>query len=134
MKIITIILFLLVIALPASAKECTTMEAFAAESVIDYLDSWEKVYKSFKDFGHCDDAAIAEGYDDVISKLWADHWDKLSEMIKYTKENSEFKRFIYKRIGTETIPYDRWEKIVSLAKNQCPTNAYDFCKEILKSK
>jgi len=77
------------------------MEAFAAESVVDYLDSWKEVYKAFKEFGHCDDGAIAEGFDDVISILWADHWNTLYEMIKYTRENEEFKKFIYRRIGTD---------------------------------
>lgn len=109
------------------------MEAFAAESVVDYLDSWKDIYKAFKEFGHCDDGAIAEGFDEAISVQWADQWKTLPEMIKYTKEDKEFKKFIYKRIGTETIPFDRWEKVIKKAKAHCPKIAREFCKEITKT-
>ncbi len=132
---ITIILLgaVLLFANPVHAKECTQKEAFAAEVLTAYLDSWQEVYNAFKDFGHCDDAAIAEGFDEVITILWAKHWNTLSKMITYTKGNKEFKEFIYRRIGTETIPYDRWERIIKKAKYQCPEIAREFCKEIIKT-
>jgi len=106
MKTITVILFLLVIALPASAKECTTIEAFAAESVTGYIDSWREVYNAFKEFGHCDDGAIAEGFDEVISKLWAENWNSLPEMVKYMKKDNDFKKIVEKRIGSKVIPFE----------------------------
>jgi hypothetical protein len=134
MKTITLILFLLVIVLPASAKQCTTMEAFAAESVMDYLDSWREVYNAFKQFGYCDDGAIAEGFDDVISKLWAENWNSLPEMIKCMRKDNDFKKFVEKRIGSEVIPFDRWVTIVSNAKSHCPDAAKEFCQRIIKTK
>ncbi|NTW50530.1 MAG: hypothetical protein HGB19_12530 [Chlorobiales bacterium] len=131
---IHIFIVVLLFSTPLYAKECTQMEAFAAETVIGYLDSWKEIYNAFKSFGHCDDAAIAEGFDDVISIQWGEHWNNVYEMIKYTEENNNFKTFVYKRIGSETIPYDRWEKIVLQAKANCPREAFEFCKEIEKAK
>jgi hypothetical protein len=134
MKIIIKLIFITFLTVSATeAKECTKMEAFAAESVVDYLNSWKEIYKAFKEFGHCDDGAIEEGFDEAISVQWADQWKTLPEMIKYTKEDTEFIIFIYKRIGTETVPFDRWEIIVNKAKADCPKIAQEFCNEIIKT-
>lgn len=131
----TILITLLALALVqvANAKECTQMEAYAAESVTDYLDSWKNVNRAFRDFGHCDDGGIAEGFDEAISLLWANQWQKLPEMLKYTKENKDFKKFIYKRIWSETIPAVRWQKILNKAKIKCPSDGNEFCAEIVRA-
>ena len=117
----------------SSAKECTKMEAYAAESVTDYLDSWKSVQRAFRDFGHCDDGAIAEGFDEAISLLWANKWRNLPEMLKYTKENKEFKAFIYKRIWSESVPLERWKKIVKKARKDCPSGGREFCAEVIRA-
>jgi hypothetical protein len=130
---ILIILSVAVFAQMANAKECTQMEAYAAETVTDYLDSWKNVSRAFRDFGHCDDGGIAEGFDEAISVLWANHWQKLPEMLKYTKENKEFRNFIYKRIWSETVPADRWQKILKKAQKECPKGGKEFCAEIIRA-
>jgi len=117
----------------ANAKECTQMEAYAAETVTDYLDSWKNVSRAFRDFGHCDDGGIAEGFDEAISVLWANEWQKLPEMLKYTKENKDFRNFTYKRIWSETIPAERWQKILKKAQNECPKGGKEFCAEIIRA-
>lgn len=131
----TILITLLVAALAqvANAKECTQMEAYAAESVTDYLDSWKNVNLAFREFGHCDDGGIAEGFDEAISLLWANQWKKLPEMLKYTKMNKEFKAFIYKRIWSETVPSERWQKILKKAQKECPNGGKEFCAEISRA-
>jgi hypothetical protein len=130
------ILIGLLLALPvqiAGAKECTQMEAYAAESVTDYLDSWENVNQAFKEFGHCDDGAIAEGFDEAISLLWANQWQKLPEMIKYSKESRTFKAFVYKRVWSESVPIERWQKILKNAQEKCPPGSTEFCSEIIRA-
>lgn len=117
----------------ANAKECTQMEAYAAETVTDYLDSWKNVSRAFRDFGHCDDGGIAEGFDEAISVLWADQWQKLPEMLKYTNKNKKFKAFIYKRIWSETIPVERWQKILKKAQKECPRGGKEFCAKVIRA-
>jgi hypothetical protein len=130
----TILITLLVAALAqvANAKECTQTEAYAAELVTDYLDSWKNVNLAFREFGHCDDGAIGEGFDEAISLLWANQWKKLPEMLKDAKENKEFKAFIYKRIWSETVPAERWRKILKKAQKECPNGGKEFCTEIIR--
>lgn len=131
----TILITLMVAAFAqvANAKECTQVEAYAAESVTAYLDSWKNVKLAFKSFGHCDDGAIGEGFDEAISLLWANQWRKLPEMLEYTKDNKEFKAFIYKRIWSETVPLERWKKIVKKAQKECPSGGKEFCAEIVRA-
>ena len=93
----------------------------SAETVTDYLDSWKNVSRAFRAFGHCDDGGIAEGFDEAISVLWVNHWQKLPDMLKYTKENNDFKTFIYKRIWSETVPAERWQRILK-------RNLNDYCR------
>lgn len=116
----------------ANATECTQMEAYAAETVTDYLDSWKNVHKSFKEFGHCDDGAIAEGFDEAISLLWANQWHKLPEMLKYAMQDKSFRAFVFKRIGTETVPFERWQKIVRKAQKECPNEGKEFCAATIR--
>jgi hypothetical protein len=99
-KTTTIILLVVsVLTSTASAEECTDMEAYAAMTVTGYLDSWKSVKRAYEQFRHCgDDGAIAEGFDEAISALWENQWDKLPEMLKYTKDDKDFRAFTYKRI------------------------------------
>jgi hypothetical protein len=130
------ILIGLLFALPAQmagAKECTQMEAYAAESVTDYLDSWQNVNQAFEEFGHCDDGGIAEGFDEAISLLWVNQWQQLPEMIKYSKKSREFKAFVYKRVWSETVPVERWQKILENAQKKCPSGSKEFCSEIIRA-
>jgi predicted protein tyrosine phosphatase len=117
----------------ANAKECTQMDAYAAETVADYLDSWKNVSRAFRAFGHCDDGGIAEGFDEAISLLWANQWQNMPEMLKYTEESKGFRAFIYKRIWSETVPAGRWKKILKKAQNECPKSGKEFCAEIIQA-
>jgi len=115
----------------AAVKECTKYEAYAAESLYPYLSSWNEMHMAYRAFGHCDDGSVAEGFDESISLLWEKHWELVPKMLKEITSDSGFKQFVYKRIGSETIPMERWRRIVNYAKAQCPSNANSFCKEVV---
>ncbi|HEV7817019.1 MAG TPA: hypothetical protein VGP06_18215, partial [Janthinobacterium sp.] len=55
-------------------KICTREEAIQAETEASSLKDWDAVYRSFKRFSHCDDAAIGEGYSDVVGRLLTTDW------------------------------------------------------------
>ena len=78
------------------------------------------------------DHGSCQGFDEAISLLWANQWKKLPEMLKDAKENKGFKAFIYKRIWSETVPVERWQKILKKAQNECPNGGKDFCVEIIR--
>ena len=134
MKTLAFSLFALV-ALPcpaAAAAECSQREAFAAETVTDYLDSWRNVYLFFKEFRHCYDAAIAEGAEDKIQHLWTEQWSSLPEMISLVNKHPEFKKFIWQRISDETFSQDRFARFVKHATQECPSIAKEFCEAIIQ--
>ncbi|GFO67192.1 hypothetical protein GMLC_07710 [Geomonas limicola] len=133
--IAVVVLALVAAALPsvALAKECTKFEAYAADSVTAYLDSWKNVHRAFTEFGHCDDGGIAEGFDEAISILWAEQWPKLPQMLKYSEKSKDFRAFVYKRIWSETVPEERWRKILKKAQKDCPNGGEGFCREIIRA-
>lgn len=136
MRVIAVVaLALVAAALPSVAcgKECTKLEAYAAEAVSAYLDSWKNVHRAFTEFGHCDDGAIAEGFDEAISLLWAKQWQDLPQMLSYTEKNEDFRGFVYKRIWSETVPEERWEKILTKARKKCPSGGEAFCAKIIRA-
>lgn len=115
---------------PANAAECNSSEAYAAESVTDYLDSWQNVYLFFKQFRHCYDGGIAEGAQDKIQQLLADQWPTLPTMIALASEDAEFKAFIWKRISDETFPQESFARFVHHANAECPQIAEEFCRAV----
>jgi len=115
----------------ASTKECTKYEAYVAESLYPYLSSWNEMHMAYRAYGHCDDGSVAEAFDEAISLLWDKHWEQVPEMLKETSLEPGFKQFVFKRIGSETIPMERWQRIVDNAKTHCPSVARSFCEEVM---
>ncbi|MBI3222560.1 MAG: hypothetical protein HYZ46_05740 [Nitrosomonadales bacterium] len=113
-----------------SDKPCSKLEAYAAETVTDYLNNWENVYTFFKQFRHCYDASIAEGAADQIQKLWVNHWSEVPKMIALTNQDHKFKAFIWQRISDETFPQDDFFVFVKNAKEKCPKIAAEFCSAV----
>jgi hypothetical protein len=115
----------------ADAAECTKLEAYAAETVTDYLDSWKNVYYFFKQFHHCYDGSIAEGAEDKIQELWSDHWPNIDEMVVLTTKDAKFKEFIWQRISDETFSQERFRRFVKHATKECPAGAEEFCHAVI---
>lgn len=116
----------------AKDKECTQLEAYAAETVTDYLDSWQNVHAFFKQFRHCYDGAIAEGAEDKIQLLWSKQWEKLPTMITLTRNDAEFKSFLWQVLESEAFPQDEFSVVVRNARQHCPSGAAEFCRAVLK--
>ena len=122
---------LIAVSQASAARECTKQEGFAAETTADYLDSWSNVYLFFKQFGHCYDAAIAEGANDKIQQLWDRHWDDLAAMIELTSKDTAFKAFIWQRLKDKDFPHDTFQRVVGYATSRCPTVAKEFCAAVV---
>lgn len=114
----------------AGEKECSREEAYAAEAVTDYLDSWENMYIFFKQFRHCYDGSIAEGAEDKIQVLWTTRWRDLPRMIALTNKDPEFRKFIWSVVHSEAFPQDAFDKVLHAARNLCPPGAAEFCREV----
>lgn len=108
---------------------CNEKEAIQAESEANKLNDWDSLYRSFKHFAHCDDAAISEGYSASVGRLLAFDWRHLKRLYELTKSNKEFERFVLKHID-ELVPADELKIILENARTHCPAGMEGLCKRI----
>src|SRR4051812_45523630 len=87
-----------------SAARGTRADSDAADSDIDQLESWSAVYRAFKLYRQCDDASIAEGYDDKIVQLLTQQWPTVSALAKLTQSDPLFEQFVLRHIDTLMSP------------------------------
>ena len=113
-----------------AAKPCTMQEAKKAEESIDSSLDWSGVYKLYKNFSHCDDASIAEGYSDVISRLLSDKWNNVNQLNRLVSRDRGFERFVLKHVD-ELMSPDQSRKIRNNAVGRCPYRSGRLCKAIL---
>ncbi len=130
--IIAICLMLVPAAYSSDKMLCTNEDAYQAEGEIGNLKTWDDLYRMFKRYAACDDAAIAEGYSDTVGRLLAKDWKHINELKKLCDSDKAFERFVYKHLDI-TIPADTWKIIINNATNSCPSNAKRMCNFILKA-
>ncbi len=117
---------------PAEAPRCSEREAFAAEAVTDYLDSWTNVYLFFQQFGRCYDGSVAEGANAKIHHLLSHRWGQVPLLVDLAKRNAEFKKFMWARLDDEDFTQEDFNVLVSRARTECPRGAEEFCKEVAR--
>ena len=113
-----------------AARKCTSTEAVSAATAADHLDNWTNVHRFYQRFGHCFDGAIAGNASDKIQVMLAERWSELPQLLKYLSEDSQFKRFIYDVVASESFPEQSFAIVLSNAEKRCPKNGTEFCKSI----
>lgn len=113
----------------ARASRCDERQAYAAETVTDYLDSWQNVTYFYKEFRRCDDGGVAEGVSDAVAKLLAQQWQLLPELLKDLDTNPGLNGFVLRHLD-ETDDSNDLDRIDRLAETRCPASASEFCKKI----
>jgi hypothetical protein len=133
MKCIIILAFLLGTIVVAQASEsekpCTRLEAIQAEDQINLSLDWDGIYRLYKNFAHCDDASIGEGFSDMVSNSLSEKWSTVSQLNRLVLNDEGFKRFVLKHIDGLMSP-DQAEKIRNNAASHCPSDAGRLCKAI----
>ncbi len=109
--------------------ECSKDEAMQAEATAAQLKSWNEVYGSYKKYSHCDDGAIAEGYSESMSQMFANHWDQFGDFEKLIKTDKKFENFVIKHID-QTIAKENAVKIAENARKHCAKKSKQLCKKI----
>jgi len=114
-----------------AATSCSVEEAKAAETEASSLQDWDAVFKAYRRYGHCDDAAIAEGYSETVGRLLAHHWDKAGRLGILVRQDVGFRQFVLHHID-DTVPQKYLERIEKNAESSCPKGQGRLCHEILK--
>ena len=122
-------ILLLLVTVPASAGICSRQEAYAAEIVSDYIESWNKLRAAYKEFEHCDDGVVAEGFSDVVARLLTKQWVRLPELSTEIKQDASFGDFVLRHInGTWDMRVRK--HVAALAASSCPVGESLLCEKI----
>lgn len=110
-------------------RVCTADEAQKAETASGVAKSWKQLHRQFRQYAHCDDGAIAEGFSDSITLLLAVHWETMRQIEPMIASDPAFRKFIIRHID-ETVPAERLQRIAINASKQCPRNLKSICQDI----
>lgn len=123
------IVFFSLLGVSAWADECTQPDAVRADAALDHMDSWRSIESVFRRFSKCDDGSIAEGFSDRISRLLADHWEQVPDLVALSRATPGLESFVVRHLD-ETISLSDARKIEKLALNSCPRGAGALCNRI----
>jgi hypothetical protein len=113
----------------APPRGCTQKDAINAEEEASTLKSWVEVFRSYKRYGQCDDAAIAEGYSDSVARLLSERWGSSGELNRLCSRNRGFEKFVLRHVDELMTPQQA-RTILKNAKSRCPKGAFRLCREI----
>jgi hypothetical protein len=97
----------------------------------DTLRNWDALRRSYKEFGNCDDGAVAEGYRESVARIFADHWNALPRFAQLAENDPPFRAFVIRHIDT-TLNTNDVEKIKKAALTHCPSGLRKTCSDIAK--
>ena len=120
-------------ALGAAYETSSRDEAYAAETVIGYLNSWKNIHLFYKQFRHCCDGGIAEGVQDRMQLLWADRWSEQPKMVALTEKEPDCNAFVMRSFHTEAFPKNTFAKVLRNTKTKYPVEGRSFCRAVRKA-
>jgi len=113
----------------AELKICSQAEAITAEESASLIRTARDLFQAYKQYSHCDDGGIAEGYSESVARLLEDHWDRLSDLYNYTKSDKAFEAFVIRHVDA-TISLKDSRSIYANARSNCPAYAHRLCSRI----
>lgn len=120
---------LLLLGVSAWAGECTRQDADSADAALEQMNSWQSTASVFRRFSKCDDGYIAEGFSDRISRLLADHWEQVPDLVALSRTTPGLESFVVRHLD-ETINLADAKKISNFAWNSCPKGAEVLCRRL----
>jgi hypothetical protein len=130
-RLAAIFLLLGVSTAAAQQSHCSAAEEQRAEMQADTPRSWETLYKSYKQYGKCDDGAVSEGYSESVARILVDHWSTLPRMARLAAQDTRFRRFVLAHVNA-TLDLNDLKKIRADAKTRCPSQPGAICADLTK--
>lgn len=109
---------------------CSFQDEVRADKLIDSVKNWNDLHAIYRTYNRCDDGEVSEGFSDAVGTLLADHWDLTPQLISFSEQDPDFKRFVFAHI-TVLISQDQDAAIVDHATNRCFPGRDRFCEEII---
>lgn len=82
----------------AAAEHCSREMAGEAESVAAAAQSWQDLFEAYSSYRVCDDAAIAEGFSDSVTRLLSSNGSGLRQLAGLVAKDAAFLHFVAKHI------------------------------------
>jgi hypothetical protein len=119
------------IAIAATNAACSSEMASRSDSFLLRPNvSWRELSQHRSTEEACDDGYFAEGYSDLVVRLFAYKWDDFNEFVTVSKTRPVFYSWVIKHID-ETVSPDDLAKVISNAKS-CFTDPVlgRFCRDV----
>jgi hypothetical protein len=111
-------------------RQCSRDQAKKAEATAASLVTWGAILESFRQFGHCDDGAIAEGYSTSVVGMLADRWAQVGDLDRALSTEPQFRTFVLRHIN-ETAGQHEFNRLVANAAVRCPIESTATCQAVL---
>jgi len=112
----------------AADKPCTKPDQQRAMKAIDAVVTWQQLYKSWQDFGHCDTGGdVSDQFADALLRLVVD-WKNVPTFSAAVAKDAGYKAFVLQHLKAATK--DDRDAVYSRAKTLCPTGEDAFCAEL----
>jgi len=113
----------------AKRSPCTYEQSIRGENEADRLRSWDSVYRWYKLYARCENAAAQEGVSESITRLLVDRWASIKAFDGLARAHPGFRRFALGGINT-TLNMKDVTQIEAQAKSRCPAALHELCKAI----
>ena len=112
----------------AAQKACSPADAQNTEKALDRVVSWDHMYKTFKDFGHCDSVMTEDLFTDALMRM-AVEWKNVDQFAKHYQGDPQFKAFVVKHMKSLSAKEDV-KSVYSRTKQNCPAKLASFCADL----
>lgn len=126
----TIFLLACLLAAPANAKPQDHCEEKQSQWFHQaHPKTWIALHNLFREFGDCDDGAIAEGFSEDVAQLFLKEWMHLDVLNTLIASDVPFKKFVLRHIDA-TLDQDELNGIAENAKSHCPLWGAQLCRSV----
>jgi hypothetical protein len=113
----------------SKGSRCTQPEAQAAENQVPTAKNWYEIHEFYREYQHCDDGAIAEGFSEVVTLQPERSWKTVQQLGHLTRQDPGFHTFVIAHINA-SVPAERLTLIQSNASKSCPHDLQSLCRAI----
>lgn len=90
------------------------------------------MHRAVKEFGHCDDGAIAEGFSEAVARLFIASGHRVGELDQLARRYPAFRVFVLRHVDA-TLTASQLADIEREVQFACPVGADDLCKHVSSS-
>lgn len=112
----------------AQERSCTKEDAAGAEKAVDRVVSWPQLYRTWKDYRHCDSGSIGELFTDALLRMVVE-WKNVDTFAEIVDKDAHFKEFVHRHLQSPAAQADL-EAVHSRATLSCLPKLAAFCAEL----